>query len=96
MARFLPYYPKIDSKGHVVVTYEIVTGTELLKDPLAQMDREIKIDPKKNYRRAVVVSEDHFFKLKKVYEEKGEDGVREYCELVKKYHAERSNKTETK
>lgn len=96
LAKVLPYYPKFDSKGKLVITYEIISGSKLINDPNNQLPPDHKINPSKNYRRAVVVAEDHFFKLKQVYKEKGEEGVREYCDLVRKYHAERSNKTETK
>ena len=103
LARVLPYYPKVDSKGKLVVTYEYIMGRDLLKNAngkkeTGNMGNEEPIKPNLRYKHAVVVCEDHFFKLKEVYKLNGEAGVREYCDKVRNYQAskEEQKNVETK
>lgn len=91
LSRLLPFYPKIRA-GKPVVTYRIIDGSEILiKTPDAKDEHGNTLDPKKRYRQAIVLCEDHFEKLKSAFKDSGEAGVKQYCDLVKGYY-ERNKK----
>lgn len=92
LSRLLPFYPKVRN-GKPVVTYRIVEGFEILKkNPDAKDEKGNPLNTKKRYRQAIVLCEDHFEKLKAAFKSFGESGVKDYCDIVKKYNER--NKTE--
>jgi hypothetical protein len=91
LASVLPYYPKIRN-GKPVITYHFIMGDELLKKNPDQKDKTGKaISTKTRYRQAIVLCEDHFERLKSAFKENGEQGIKDYCELVRSYKTKTSS-----
>jgi predicted N-acyltransferase len=91
LARVMPYYPRTNSKGEFVISYEFIMGSEMLKKDPHSKDKDGKpIKATTRYRQPIVLCADHFEELKKAYQLNGEEGVRAYNEKVKEYHAKKS------
>ena len=94
LARLLPYFPRINSKGEYVVSYQFIMGADMLaKNPEAKDKNGNPIMATTRYKQPIVICADHFEELRKAYKISGEEGVRAYNDKVKAYQTQK-NKTD--
>jgi hypothetical protein len=94
LASQLPYFPRTDSKGKLVITYQYKLGKELLKkDPNALDGNKNPIKPDTRYKVPVVPCADHFMNLKDAHTKDPENGLKKYCDMVQEYNRKKENNT---
>lgn len=94
LANKLPYFPRTDSKGKLIITYQYKMGSELLKkDPEALDGHKKPILPDTRYKVPIVPCADHFMNLKAAHLKDPENGLKNYCDMVQEYHRKKQHNT---